>query len=92
MATEHTKQIAVGSKGSQKARPRQVLATARIRFEKQLDLLRAYGASSGPERRAVTNRQAAGLVKMKESTSTHANAFFVDTGLLSRGEGGFLHL
>lgn len=75
---------------NKKARPTKILATDRIKFEKQLELLRAYGVASGADRKPVQNREAAGYVNMKESTSTHANAFFVGSGLLARGDGGFI--
>lgn len=72
----------------QKAKPTKPLPTDRIQFPKQLDLLRAYAAASGPDGRPVTNEDVGRIVKMMASTVSMANAFFSDTGLLRRAEKG----
>jgi hypothetical protein len=73
-----------------KARPMKTLPTERIAFPKQLDLLRAYAAASGPTGKVVSNADVAGIVKVMASTVSMANAFFADTGLLIRADGGYL--
>jgi hypothetical protein len=72
-----------------RTRPGKVLPTNRIAFSKQLDILRAYAnaaqASSG---RGVTNPLLAQALDMHPSTVSLANPFFLDIGLLKKGEGG----
>jgi hypothetical protein len=71
-------------------RSRKILPTIRIALPKQLDLLRAWAAASGPGRKAVQLSDAAEIVKMAVNTITLANAFFCDVGLLQRQDGGFV--
>jgi hypothetical protein len=71
-----------------KARPARVLPTERIAFPKQLDLLRAYGALG--QGGAVALKDAAEMVRLNPTTATLANGFFVDNGLLQKGDGGRL--
>lgn len=73
----------VGSKATRQ-KAAKVLPTDRIRFEKQLDILRAFAAKSGHERKAVTQEEAGAIVDMAPSTITQATPFFVDTGLIVR--------
>lgn len=75
---------------STKTRPRKALPTTRIAFSKQLDILRAYAAASGPTRKSVTNSDIEDIIKMKASTISLGNAFFDDTGLLQRTDKGFV--
>ncbi len=71
--------------------PTKNLPTDRITFPRQLDLLRAYVAASGPSGKPVTNAEAGAIVDMTASTVSMANAFFAETGLLARnGEGGYI--
>lgn len=73
------------------ARPDKILPTERIKFDKQMDLLRAYSAASGTAGKPVGNKDVAGIVKMQETTISLANAFFTATGLLQRHpDGGFV--
>lgn len=74
---------------AKRSRPTKSLPTDRIMFSKQLDMLRAYAAASGPEGRPVGNKEVADILKMSESTTSLANAFFVDTGFLTRVEREF---
>ena len=76
--------LKTSSKG---ARPTKVLPTRRITFSKQLDILRAYAAASGPGNKLVTLREVSDIVKMASGTVTIANPFFTDTKLLFRTEG-----
>ncbi|GMV24390.1 MAG: hypothetical protein AMXMBFR58_04210 [Phycisphaerae bacterium] len=73
-------------------RPRaaKVLPTDRIRFEKQLDVLRAYASASGIEGKAVSNSDVAGIVQLTESTVSLGNNFWSDIGLLIRADGGYV--
>lgn len=71
-------------------RPTKPLPTERIQFNKQLDILRAYAAASGGTGKAVTLKEVAELVKMVESTVSISNAFFTDTGLISKTAEGAL--
>src|SRR4051794_13243797 len=72
---------------SKTARPTKILPTARIAFAKQLDILRAYAAASGPGNRMVNLREVSDIVKMASGTVTIANPFFVDMKFISRTEG-----
>lgn len=76
-------------RNQQRTRPTKILPTDRITFVKQLDLLRAYAAASGPTGKVVTNKDAADIVKMNVTTTSLANAFFLDVGFLQKRDGGF---
>jgi len=72
-------------------KPSKVLPTDRVRFEKQMDLLRAYAAVSGSANRAVTVGEVANVAKLNGSTVSLCNGFFVDVGFLDRApSGGFI--
>lgn len=73
-----------------KAKPTQPLPSGRIAFEKQTELLRAWGTASGPERKPVTNKTVAEILGMPESTTFQLNSFLQEIGFLSRGEGGLV--
>lgn len=76
---------------ARRERPDKILPTERINFNKQLDLLRAYAAANATTGKAVSNKEAASIVKMQETTVSMANAFFVGIGLLQRHpDGGFV--
>ncbi len=79
------------SKPAASARPTKILPTERITFTKQLDILRAWAAASGPMSKAVTNNDVAEIVKMQPSTVSLANAFFNNINLLTRtAEGSYV--
>ena len=65
-----------------KAKPLKVLPTDRLNFEKQLNVLLGYAAASGPERKAVSNRDVSAIVGIHENTVSICNPFFQDIGLL----------
>src|SRR6266550_3717598 len=65
-------------------KPAKVLPTDRIRHDKQMDILRAFAAVSGHERKAVTNKEVGAVVSMADSTISQIVPFFVDTGLIVR--------
>jgi hypothetical protein len=69
---------------------RKILPTPRIAFGKQLDLLRAFAAASGPEKRPVGNADTSQFVGLSASTVSLANPFFADVGLIERVGGGFV--
>lgn len=72
------------------SKPTKFLPTDRITFSRQLDILRAWAAASGPLGKPVTNNDVADIVKMQASTVSMANAFFSSVGLLSRTESGYI--
>lgn len=73
--------------GPGRSRPTRMLPTARISFDNQLNILRGYAAASGTSLKAVTNDEVAKVVgSITSSTISLSNAFFVDSGLLIRGD------
>jgi hypothetical protein len=72
------------------SKPNKFLPTDRITFLRQLDILRAWAAASGPLGKPVTNNAVAEIVKMQASTVSMANAFFSSVGLLNRTESGYI--
>lgn len=81
---------AKATKAVTSAKPTKFLPTDRITFSRQLDILRAWAAASGPLGKPVTNNDVAEIVKMQASTVSMANAFFASVGLLSRTESGYI--
>jgi hypothetical protein len=76
-----------GTSESSKTRgpkPAKILPTDRIRFDKQTDILRAFAAVSGHEKKAVTAEEVGTIVKMAGSTIGQITPFFVDAGLIAR--------
>lgn len=65
-----------------KAKPIKTLPTDRLGFERQLSVLRGYAAVSGPERKAVSNKEVGTLVQIHENTVSICNPFLQDLGLL----------
>jgi len=66
------------------------LPTDRITFAKQLSLLRAYAVASGSVGDGpVTNKAVAEIVDMAETTTTLANAFFIENRFLLKSDKGF---
>jgi hypothetical protein len=85
MATENAAGDANGDPAKlSKSKPHRALPTDRVGFEKQLAILRAYAAASGPERKAVSNEEVGAIVPIHKNTVSICNPFFVDTGLLTR--------
>src|SRR5438132_962394 len=70
--------------------PNKPIPTDRLTVPKQLDLLRAWAAASGPNGKPVTNRDVAAIVKMAETTTSLANAFFTAMGFLQKTSTGYL--
>ncbi len=91
-ASKSTKRAKPASKKADavKERPTRFLPTDRINLNKQLDILRAFAAASGPTLKSVGNRDVAGIVKMSETTTSLANAFFLQNGFIRKADGGFI--
>ncbi len=64
---------------------KKTLPTNRLVFEKQLEILRAYGVHAKP----IRNKELGAAVQVAETTLSLANGFFVSVGLIRRGEGGY---
>jgi hypothetical protein len=65
-------------------RLRKALPTDRVTFAKQLDILRAVAASSGIERKPVSNEEIAKVVNIHFGSISNCNPFFLESGLLTR--------
>lgn len=63
------------------SKPKKILPTWRVGFDKQLGILRAFAAASGPEHKAVSNDEVGSIVAMHKNTVSICNPFFVDIGL-----------
>ena len=74
----------VSPRQSGRRRPSQAVPTDRISFSKQLDLLRAYAALSGVDRRAVSLSDVGQTTGMTAATASLANAFFLEAGFLAK--------
>lgn len=60
-----------------------VVPTERVSFDKQMSVLRAYAAASGPSKNAVSNADVAAVVNdLAASSISLCNPFFSDVGLL----------
>lgn len=73
-----------------RARSGYVLPTHRIAFAKQLDILRAYAAASGPERKAVNRNDIAKMMELSATTIGLALPFFSATGFLREESSGIV--
>jgi hypothetical protein len=71
-------------------RPSKYLPTPRITFSKQLDILRAFAAASGPTGKVASNDDVAEIVKMNPSTISLANPFLASGGLITKTDGGYI--
>ncbi len=71
-------------------RPNYALPTERVTADKQLVLLRAYDAVSGPTKKPVKINEVADVAKISAATVSMANAFFLEAGLLQKSDAGFL--
>jgi hypothetical protein len=70
-----------------RAKPQKTLPTDRIALPKQVEILRAYG-ELGQNGGSVTNAAVAGVVGLHPSTTSLANTFFNEIGLLTRAADG----
>ena len=67
-----------------------ILPSNRIAVAKQIEILRAYAAAFVSTNIPVTNAEVASIVKMAANTVSIGNAFFTNTGLLDRNNGGYI--
>lgn len=66
-----------------KAKLTKVIPTERVSFDKQMAVLRAYAAASGPAKKAVSNDEVAAVFNdLAASSISLCNPFFSDVGLL----------
>lgn len=72
------------------SKPNKYLPTDRITFIRQLDLLRGWAAASGPNNKIVSNDEVAKIVKMATSTLSMNNAFYAQSGFLTKADGGYI--
>jgi hypothetical protein len=71
------------------AKPKRPLPTPRISFQKQMDILRAWGVASSSER-PVPLAAVEEIAHVSANTLTLANAFYIDAGFLIKSESGLL--
>jgi len=71
-----------------RSKPKKSLPSSRITFSKQIDILRAYAAISGPTCKPVTNTEVSEVVKMHPNTVSLLNGFFAENGFLQRADSG----
>lgn len=71
-------------------KPTKVLPTNRMATSKQFDVLRAYGAASGPDGKTVTNLEVAKIVSLHNTTVGLIVPFFTDIGLLQKTTDGLV--
>jgi hypothetical protein len=69
-------------------RPTRTLPTERVQFQKQLNVIRAYAAVSGPTGKAVGLTEVANVTKLNASTVSLCNAFFADVGFIEKNAAG----
>ena len=67
-----------------KSKPTKALPTDRMSFEKQLRVLRAYPAASGPEQVATSNAEVGKVADIPPTSVSMVNEFMVECGLLVR--------
>jgi hypothetical protein len=66
-----------------KSKLSKVIPTERVSFDKQMAVLRAYAAASGPAKKAVSNDEVAAVFNdLAASSISLCNPFFGDVGLL----------
>jgi len=70
--------------------PTRKLPTDRIAFQKQLDILRAYGLASAGGTKAVHYSAAAEVVKMSANTVSLMNTFMIDNGFVQKSGNDFI--
>lgn len=63
---------------------RRALPTDRLKFSKQIDIVKAYGAESGANRGAVTLDKVAKAADIAQTSAGLNNEFFREIGLLTR--------
>lgn len=79
-----------GNPTGKESRPAKVLPTNRVAFQNQLDVLRAFGAASEPNGRAVQNVEISRIVNLHQATVGFVTPFLTDAGLLQRTAEGLV--
>jgi len=74
----------VALKIASKSKPIRALPTDRLIFDKQLSILRAYAAASGPDRQPTNNAEVAKTADISPNSISICNPFFIECGLLLR--------
>jgi hypothetical protein len=69
-------------------KPTKVLPTNRVAISKQWDVLRAFGAISGPDSKSTTNIEVSKVVGIHASTVGLVTPFLVDVGFLRKSDDG----
>jgi hypothetical protein len=75
---------------AKRSRPNKTIPTERIKLERQFDLLRAFAGVYSATGKPVSNKEVADIVQMSDTTTSLANGFFTETGLLSKAAGGWV--
>jgi hypothetical protein len=78
-----------GDPKAKRVPPTKPIPTDRIAFSKQLDLLRAWAAASGPTGKPASLKEVSQIMKMSEGTISLANYFFSQIGFLVKSAEGF---
>ncbi len=68
----------------EKKKPTKKLPTDRLKFQSQLDIIRAYGSASQNGTRAVNYKDVAKLIKMDPDSVTLMSVFLVENGFVER--------
>ena len=71
-------------------KPTKVLPTNRVAIAKQFEIIRAFGACAGSERKAVSNIEVSRIVALHNATVGLLTPFLVDIGLISRVGNGLM--
>lgn len=82
-ATEENSQQGSPSR-SDRSRPIKPLPTDRLTIDSQLSVLRGYAATSGNERKAVSNDEIGKTINMNPNSVSLCNPFFESVGLIVR--------
>jgi len=82
--SESTTQRVSPTSSRPRVKLRKALPTDRVTFAKQLDILRAAAAASGPDRKPVSNDDIAKVVNIHFNSISNCNPFFLEAGLFTR--------
>jgi hypothetical protein len=78
-------------RSANRPRARYALPTDRLKFQAQIDALRAFAALSKSRQESVSSEQLAGYLKVAVGTAGLSNIFFVESGLIEKaGKGRYL--
>lgn len=77
-------------RASKEPKPLRPLPTNRVAFQKQLEIIRAFGAISGPDRKAVSNVDVSKVVNLHPSTVGLVVPFLTECGFLTKASDGLV--